>query len=143
MLFNPLHLVSVQGFAAASYTLTTNDWETIGCAIALTPGRWLILGEIRCVVTCSTGAGYMSHRLFNTTAGTAVTNSEVLGTVAGNTTVPWQPGTAALVTVVTVSVNTTINLQSRTPAGFTYTARDVYSDADGRTSLTAIYLGSS
>lgn len=142
-LFNPTSLPSVTAFGPTSYSLTTNDWETIGCALSLTPGRWLILGEIRCVVTCSVGAGYMSHRLFNTTTAAAIANTEVLGTVAASTGVPWQPGTAALVAVVTLTASATIDLQSRTPAGFTYTSRDVYSDADGRTSLVAVYLGPS
>lgn len=140
-LVNPLNLPASVAFAGASYTLATNNWESIGCALLLTPGRWLILGEVRGVIMCSVGAGSMSARLFNTTTGAEVANSEVLVSVAGSTAIPWQPGTAAMITPVTLTSTSTIDLQCRIPAGATYTARDVYSDADGRTSLVAVYLG--
>lgn len=141
-LYNPMSLETVEAeLSAASYSLTTNTYETVGCTLtSLRPGRWHITGKVRSIVQCSVGAGYITHRLYNTTAAAAIAGSESIGPIAIATGVPY-PENAPIDKVITLTATSTIDLQSVTPAGYTYTVRDLYTDADGRTTLTATYLG--
>lgn len=141
-LVNPLSLPAVEAeMATASYSLTTTSWESVGVTLALpAAGRWLILGSVRAQLRTTVGSAAMSFRLYDTTAGAAFAKSEVTGTSAISTGITY-PATTTIAKQISVTVPSTVDLQAITPAGPTYGPRDLYSDTDGRTLLTAIYLG--
>ena len=121
--------------AGASYTLSTNAYEAVtSLSVPLAAGTWSCQANVRSVVRCSAGAGYITLKLYNVTAAADVANSERIGTVCGTTGQSFT-ATTPISEVFTIGSPSTIQVYAVSPAGATYTERTIYSDSDGRSRL--------
>lgn len=128
--------------AGTSQTLTTNAWTAItGASVSLAAGSYLCSANVRTAVQCSAGAGYISLKLYNVTGAADIANSERIGTVCATTGTAYS-ATTPITELVTVGTTSTIQIYAVSPAGATYTARDIYSDSDGRTRLVCVKTAS-
>lgn len=121
--------------AGASYTLSTNAYEAVtSLSVSLAAGTWACEANVRSVVRCSAGAGYITLKLYNVTGATDIANSERIGTVCGTTGQSFT-ATTPISEVFTIGSTSTIQVYAVSPAGATYTERTIYSDSDGRSRL--------
>lgn len=133
---------TANGTAGASHSLTTNAYEAIpSLSVSLTPGTYLCSANVRSTVQCSAGTGYITVKLYNVTAAADVANSERLGALCSTTGQAFV-ATTPITELVTVGTTSTIQAYAVSPAGATYTARDVLSDADGRSRLVCVKTAS-
>ena len=136
----PVTSNTVSASAGASYTLTTNAYEAItGASVSLTAGTWRVTAQVRSAVQCSAGVGLITLKLRNDTAGADIAGSERLGAIAPTTGTAYTT-TTTIAEVVAVASTSTIQLYAISPAGASYTERDIYSDSDGRTRLVAVRI---
>lgn len=121
--------------AGASYTLSTNAYEAVpSLSVPLAAGTWSCQANVRSVVRCSAGAGYITLKLYNVTGATDIANSERIGTVCGTTGQSFTT-TTPISEVFTIGSPSTIQVYAVSPAGATYDDRTIYSDSDGRSRL--------
>jgi len=128
----------VDAVLAASFTsAATNTWQDSGLKVTLpTPGKWLILAEIR-TLGPSTASQYAVLRLYDQTAGAAITNSERIGSFAPAST-PNREMTSFSMRVVTTTANTVIRVDIQ-PGGAYVCVME--SDTQGRSHLAGLRLG--
>lgn len=127
--------------AGASYTLTTNAYEAVtGLSVSLAAGTWLVMAEVRSSVQwTSAGVGLISLKLRNNTAAADIADSERLGAIAPTIGTAYS-ATTSITAVVTLASTSTLQVYAVSPAGPTYTTRDIYSDSDGRSRLVAVRI---
>ncbi len=126
--------------SAASYSLTTNAFEDIGLSVSLGAGKHRCTANVRNVVNCSVGSGYIVLEFYDATAAAAIASSERIGALCSVVATSYTD-TTPIDEIVTVSTTSTLKVYAKSPAGFTYNARDIYSDADGRSRLTCVKVG--
>lgn len=138
----PITSTSVTGTAGASHSLTTNTYEAIpSLSVSLAAGTYLCSANVRSTVQCSAGTGYLTLKLYNVTAAADIANSERLGALCSTTGQAFT-ATTPINELVTVGTTSTIQVYAVSPAGATYTARDVLSDVDGRSRLACVKTAS-
>lgn len=124
--------------AGTSQTLTNNAYTAVtGASVSLAAGSYLCAANVRTAVQCSAGAGYISLKLYNVTGAADIANSERIGAVCATTGTAYS-ATTPITELVTVGSTSTIQIYAVSPAGATYTSRDIYSDSDGRTRLVCV-----
>lgn len=129
---------AANGTAGASHSLTTNAYEAIpSLSVSLAAGSYLCTANVRTTVQCSAGTGYITLKLYNVTGAADIANSERLGALCSTTGQAFV-ATTPITEVVTVGATSTVQVYAISPAGATYTARDVLSDADGRSRLVCV-----
>lgn len=134
----PVTATTATGTAGASHSLTTNAYEAIpSLSVSLGAGTYLCSANVRSTVQCSAGTGYLTIKLRDNTAAADISNSERLGALCSTTGQAFT-ATTPITELVTVSSTSTIQVYAVTPAGATYTARDVLSDVDGRSRLVCV-----
>lgn len=127
--------VTASASAGTSQTLTTNAWTAIaGASVSLPAGLYECTANVRTAVQCSAGTGFISVKLYDVTAAADVANSERLGAVCATTGTAYS-ATVPVTEIVNLATTSTIQIYAVSPAGATYTTRDIYSDSDGRTRL--------
>lgn len=131
----PVTANTAAGTAGASHSLTTNAYEAIpSLSVSLAAGTWSCQANVRSVVRCSAGAGYITLKLYNITGATDIAHSERIGTVCGTTGQSFT-ATTPISEVFTIGSTSTIQVYAVSPVGATYTERTIYSDSDGRSRL--------
>ena len=120
---------------ATTTSISADDTWTDVTAASLTlgtAGTWLVIFDVRCRCSVSSGGGSINLRLYDSTNTAVVTNSERRGLAAGT------GGGVSQVTVtlserITVSTSSSIKLQALRTSGATYAASEVTSDSNGYT----------
>ncbi|TXH52026.1 MAG: hypothetical protein E6Q97_16945 [Desulfurellales bacterium] len=130
--------VTASASAGTSQTLTTNLWTAItGASVSLSPGLYECTANVRTAVQCTAGTGFISVKLYDVTAAANIPNSERLGTVCSTTGTAYS-ATTPISELVNINTTSTIQIYAISPAGATYSARDIYSDSDGRTRIVCV-----
>lgn len=118
---------------AVGYNVTTS-FANVGLSVSVpSAGKYRIYGEIRCQLQVSANTGNITVRLYDSTAGSAITDSERIGPYSQSSII--QGGTIAISEIVTVGVASTIDVQALIPAGPTYLLAQIVSDGSGRSRL--------
>ena len=134
----PVTATTATGTAGASHSLTTNAYEAIpSLSVSLNAGTYLCAANVRATVQCSAGTGFLSLKLRNNTAAADIANSERLGPLC-TTTGQAYTATTPIFELVTVAATSTVQVYAVSPAGATYSVRDILSDADGRSRLVCV-----
>lgn len=118
---------------AGSYNVTTSFANT-GLSLNLpSAGKYKIWGEIRCQLQVTSGIGNITIRFYNSTLGSAITESERISDYSANSVI--YSSTVPISEIITISGATTITLQAMIPAGPTYSSAIVVSDVSGRSKI--------
>jgi hypothetical protein len=132
----PTQKAPVTGFCTSNYQLTTSYADVTGCSIALTIGRWVVIGVME---TAEVGAGDVGHvavaKIVVATGSATITNSGALCVTSLQAANQVDQGTQAWAVQVTSSA--TIQMQALKSAGATGTS----SVNTPHTTLTAVYAG--
>jgi len=128
---------SCASMSAGSYALTTS-YGNIGLPLTLTPGTWLYVANVRTQIQASAGTVNAGLRLYNSTAGSAISNSDRFtnyssGTLEGQTT--------PIMELITVGVTSTIDVQALKSAG-SFTTATANHDASGYSRACAVKISS-
>lgn len=118
---------------SGTYSASTSSWANVGLALPLTSGKWHVVFEVRNLTAVSAGAGFVRLRLYDSTAGAVITDSEKQGILTTGTA----GGTTTITMDLDLSVPTTLDLQAARDAAATYSACQIIGDADGWTRATA------
>jgi hypothetical protein len=117
----------------STYNVTTSFANT-GLSVSLpSAGKYRLWGEIRCQLQVSVSTGNITVRLYDSTAGSAISNSERISNYSTASMVIGS--TVPISEIITVSAASTIDLQAMVPAGPTYLSAIVVSDGSGRSRL--------
>lgn len=134
----PVTTATATGTAGASHSLTTNAYEAIpSLSVSLNAGSYLCSAAVRTTVQCSSGTGYITLKLRNNTAAADIANSERLAALCSTTGQAFT-ATTPITELVTVGSTSTVQVYAVSPAGATYSVRDILSDADGRSRLVCV-----
>lgn len=134
----PTTATTAAATAGASHSLTTNAYEAIpSLSVSLNAGTYLCSANVRSTAQCSAGTGYLTLKLRNNTAASDVADSERLGALCSTTGQAFT-ATTPITELVTVGSTSVVQVYAVSPAGATYTARQVLSDADGRSRLVCV-----
>lgn len=137
-LLAPVTSNTATGTAGATHDLTTNNYEAIpSLSVSLAAGTYLCSANVRSTVQCSAGTGYLTAKLYNVTAAADITSSERLGALCSTTGQAFT-ATTPIQELVTVGTTSTIQVYAVSPAGASYSVRQVLSDADGRSRLVCV-----
>ena len=118
---------------SGTYSASTSSWANVGLALSLTSGKWHVVFEVRNLTAVSAGAGFARLRLYDSTAGAVVTDSERQGILTTGT----GGGTTTITMDLDLNVPTTLDLQAARDTAATYSACQIIGDADGWTRATA------
>lgn len=134
----PITATTAAGTAGASHSLTTNAYEAIpSLSVSLNAGSYLCSAAVRTTVQCSSGTGYITLKLRDNTAAADIANSERLAALCSTTGQAFT-ATTPITELVTVGSTSTVQVYAVSPAGATYSVRDILSDADGRSRLVCV-----
>jgi hypothetical protein len=112
----------------------TSSFANTGLSVSLpSGGKYLVWGQIRCQLQVSVSTGNITIRLYDSTAGSAITDSERISSYSTGSMVVGD--SVPISEIITVSGASTIALQAMIPAGPTYLSAQVVSDASGRSRL--------
>lgn len=130
-------LVSGGATLGSAYSVTTsNVWEDTGLSITLpNAGTYIINGTARGSINNNTPGSYMAVKLYNSTDGADVANSETLCAYANTAGVYWVNSVSLSIPPITVNGSKVIKLYAFRAAVGTYTHSAVESDGVGRTRL--------
>lgn len=133
--------------ASSGFTLNTTagTYQDTGLSVSLpSAGIYVLLADVRGDLSFSPGVGnaWISCKLFDSTAGADVANSERMVIFEAVATTETQV-TASLSWVHTVAVPSTIKLYAKRdgPGGVTFLFSNIRSDAEGRTVLNYLKTG--
>ena len=118
---------------SGTYSASTSSWANVGLSLSLTSGSWHVVFEVRNLTVVSAGAGFARLRLYDSTAGAVITDSERQGILTTGTA----GGTTTITMDLDLSAPTTLDLQAARDAAATYSACQIIGDADGWTLATA------
>lgn len=134
---------SASAVLGAAFPLTsTGTYQDTGLSVSLpSAGTYLITAQVKATLLSTVGAPYATARLYNVTAGAAVSESELF--VAFSPTAgTYAINTATLTKVITVGAASTIRLEAARQQATSWTTSDISSDVDGRTVLSYVKLAS-
>jgi hypothetical protein len=128
---------SCASMSAGSYALTTS-YGNIGLSLSLGAGTWLVTANVRTQIQATAGTLNAGLRLYNSTAGSAIANSDRFtsyssGMLEGQTT--------PITEIITLGSTSTIDVQGLKSAG-TFTSATVNSDSSGYSRLCAVKISS-
>lgn len=116
-----------------TYNVTTSFANT-GLSVSVpSAGKYRIYGQIRCQLQVSVNTGNITIRLYDSTAGSAISNSERISSYSMASMLTGD--TVPISEIITVSAASTIDLQAMIPAGPTYLSAQIVSDGSGRSRL--------
>lgn len=128
-----LDLVEATMHSSSFTTTTTSTYQDTGFSITLpSPGKWLLLGEMRIALNANE---YGEYQYYNTTTSTIITDSDriaILGPSGGQATTPLNA------TVTTTTANNVIRVNMRPGGAY---AVSLISDTNGKTKITALRIG--
>lgn len=120
--------------SSASVNLTTT-YANLGITLtSLAAGTYLIVADVRTQINTSVGTGNAMVRLYNTTAGAEIANSERITNYSNGMI---QGVTTPIHEVVTLGSTSTIDVQGATSAG-TFSSATANTDGTGRSRACAI-----
>ncbi len=128
---------SCASMSATSYTLTT-IYGNIGLSLSLGAGTHIVTANVRTQIQATAGTLNAGLRLYNSTAGAAISNSDRFtsyssGMLEGQTT--------PITEIITLGSTSTIDVQGLKSAG-TFTSATVNSDSSGYSRLCAVKISS-
>jgi hypothetical protein len=130
---------SGESVLGADFTLSAANgtYQDTGLSLSLpSAGTYRIYIHVRGSVAFSAGSlGFITAKLFNSTDGTDVANSETLVVVHDSTTGSNQAATGAAM-LVTVAAAKTIKLYAKRDSATTWTTSSIRSTVDGRTRMS-------
>lgn len=120
----------------SNYDVTANaTWENTGLSVSLpSAGTYCVFAEARCTVLANTAGSHMMVRLYDSTAGAAVTNTERLVAytyVASDTSIE----TVRVTGFITVTGATTVRLEAWRFSAGAWTIARVATGSAGQTVL--------
>ena len=123
----------------ASVSLAVDStWYNTGSAVSLAAGTYLVCASCRGSMTLSAGTGAIIGRLYDATAGAAITGSQFC--VIRSDFVGESQATGSIQKLVTVATTSTIRIEAQRASGATYTVSTTLSDTSGQTSITYVRL---
>lgn len=127
----------------AAFPLTsTGTYQDTGLSVSLpSAGTYVITAQVRATLVSTVGAPYATARLYNVTAGAAVSESELFVAFAP-TAGTYAINTATLTKVITVGAASTIRLEAARQQATSWSISEISSDLDGRTVLSYVKLAS-
>lgn len=127
----------------AAFPLTsTGTYQDTGLSVSLpSAGTYVITAQVRATLVSTVGAPYATARLYNVTAGAAVSESELFVAFAP-TAGTYAINTATLTKVITVGAASTIRLEAARQQATSWAISEISSDLDGRTVLSYVKLAS-
>lgn len=132
----PIAGTVVSGTFSGTYDVPATTFANVGLSLVLAAGEWRITFDVRNLVNTSAGNGFVRLRLYDTTAGAVITDSETQGFLSATTGAAYG-GTTSITKDISLTVTSTINLQAARDAVATYNAAQVIGDSDGWTRGTA------
>lgn len=118
---------------SSTYNVTTS-YGSVGLSVSLpSAGKYRVFGEVRCQLQVSSSTGNITIRLYNSTAASAITDSERISDFSASSVITGS--TVPISEYITVAGATTIDVQAIVPAGPTYTFAQILSDTSGRSRL--------
>ena len=128
---------SCASMSAGSYALTTS-YGNIGLSLSLGAGTHIVTANVRTQIQATAGTLNAGLRLYNSTAGSAIANSDRFtnyssGNLEGQTT--------PITEIITLGSTSTIDVQGLKSAG-TFTSATVNSDSSGYSRLCAVKISS-
>lgn len=119
---------------SGTFPVASTTYVNVGVPLVLPVGKWRVNFDVRNLTIVTSGAGFARLRLYNTTLGAVVANSERQGVLT--------TGTGGGTTPITMDLDitgetTTIDLQAARDTAATYSACQIIGDADGWTHATA------
>jgi len=128
----PATRVNGSSSLAGAYNVTAS-YGNIGLSVSLPEaGQYLVFGEVRCQLQVNSGTGNITIRLFDSTASSAITESERITDYSANSVITGS--TVPISEYVNVSGPSTIDVQAAVGAG-SYLFAQVVSDGSGRSRL--------
>lgn len=119
---------------------TNGTYQDIGLSISLpSAGTYLVTATVKNDINMTTGAGWLSFKLQNSTDTTDIANSERMGANATQTG-QWYLHTTIIQEVITVSASKTIKVLGKRDGGTTYAISQVTTGVDGRSRITYVKL---
>jgi len=132
----PIAGTVVSGTFSGTYDVPKTTFANVGLSLVLAAGQWHVTFDVRNLVNTSAGNGFVRLRLYDTTAGAVITDSETQGFLSATTGAAYG-GTTSISKDITLTVTSTINLQAARDAVATYNAAQVIGDSEGWTRGTA------
>lgn len=118
---------------SSTYSVTTS-YGKVGLSVSLpSAGKYRVFGEVRCQLQVSSSTGNITIRLYNSTAASAITDSERISVFSQSSVLAGS--TVPISEIITVAGASTIDVQAITAAGPTYTSAQILSDSSGRSRL--------
>ena len=128
---------SCASMSAASYTLTTS-YGNIGLSLSLSAGTHIVTANVRTQIQATAGTLSAGLRLYNSTAGSAIANSDRLTNYSSGM---FEGQTTPITEIITLGSTSTIEVQGLKSAG-TFTSATVNSDSSGYSRLCAVKISS-
>lgn len=118
---------------SGTFQVASTTYVNVGVPLVLPVGKWRVNFDVRNLTIVTSGAGFARLRLYNTTLGAVVANSERQGVLTTGT----GGGTTPITMDLDITGTTTIDLQAARDTAATYSACQIIGDADGWTHATA------
>lgn len=131
----PVAAEVVRAKLSGTYLVASTSYANVGVSVSLGAGQWHVVAEIRDLVQGTAGDTYLLHRLYNSTSGAAVADTETVGPLAATTGAPYG-GMLTITADITLAAASTIDVQAARSSG-THTIAQVIGDAEGWTRITA------
>lgn len=131
----PAAATVVRSKLSGTYLVASTTYANVGVSVALDAGQWHVVAEIRDLVQGTAGDTYLLHRLYDSTSGAAVADTETVGPLAATTGAPYG-GMLTITADITLAAASTIDVQAARSSG-THSIAQVIGDAEGWTRVTA------
>lgn len=127
--------------SGGNHTISTANgvWDSsIGLAVMLAAGTWLVTASVRGVCHPASALGAILYRLYNQTAGAVITDSERVCVTNGSTN--RIDATAASAHIITIASSSTIRLEVARTTAASWTLSLIGGDSGGKTALVAVRI---